>query len=78
LTPYSLKAMSLEQLLVWEWGRDIHCKDRGQDGEPLIAQVLLRSQPAVIFSDDLLRQGGRDHDGEMNLRVPGVVGIFYS
>ena len=52
--PYSLKAMSLEQLLVWEWGRDIHRKDRGQDGEPLIAQVLLRSQPVVIFSDDLL------------------------
>lgn len=78
LTPYSLKAMSLEQLLVWEWGRDIHRKDRGQDGEPPIAQVLLRGQPAVIFSADLLRQGGRDHDGEMNLGVPGVVGIFYS
>lgn len=53
-------------------------QDRGQDGEPLIAQVLLRGQPAVIFSDDLLRQGGRDHDGEMNLGIPGVVGISYS
>ena len=63
---------------MWEWGQDIHRKDRGQDREPRIAQILLRGQPAVIFSDDLLRQEGRDHDGEMNLGIPGVVGIFYS
>ena len=36
VTHYSLKAASLEQLLVWEQWADVHSKDRGGSEEPSV------------------------------------------
>ena len=42
ITPYPLKAASLEQLLVWEQWVDVHSKDRRGSEEPSIVRVKLQ------------------------------------
>lgn len=52
-TSYSLKDMSLKQLLMWEWWAEYHSKVRGGSEEHLITRIQLVSKPAIMSSQFL-------------------------
>lgn len=44
---------------MWEWWAD-HSKDKGGNKEPLITQVHLQGQPALMSHDDLLQHAAME------------------